>query len=163
MQENKIYKQELIDLYIKHSKDKMDSLWVITNSNVAKERPELNHSLVHFRNGNADKYLDGTETKVEDDNIWYDYKKKHLIVAPKFLGAPAYEHHVDRYVGDKLGKSSKLFDYIDSMAKINYKERYYDRTYNRLIFILDQDQMSNTRPRGVSKKDFPVLPKPSSK
>lgn len=161
MQANKIYKMRLIDLYIKHNKDRDDSLWVVTESSVAKDRPELNHSLVHFRNGTASGYLDGTETKVEDDNIWYDYKKKHIVVAPKWLGAPAYEHHVDRYVGDQLGKNSKLFDYTDSMVRINYEDRYFDKVYNRIIFILDKKQMSNS-PRGIIKKDLPVLPKPTS-
>ena len=65
---NKVYKGWLLeplknvkikDMYI-YDKRK---LWVVTNTNDQKEQPRLQHSLVHFRNGNIYGYQD-EKTKI---------------------------------------------------------------------------------------------------
>jgi len=127
----------LIDMYVKEDKD-IKKLWVITNTAPANYKPELWRSLVHFRNGTCKKWLDGSEKLVKHDNIFYDFKKNHLIIEPRFLCAPYYSRHVDRYVGKSPKSDSKLLDYINHTVKINYDKRFYDHVRDRMNFIIEE-------------------------
>jgi len=68
----------LIDMYIREDGD-VKKLWVITNTAPPNHKPELFRSLVHFRNGNCKKWLDGTEKLVKHDNIYYDFRDNHVV------------------------------------------------------------------------------------
>ena len=46
------YTTKIVDCFFKCEK-----LYVVTNTNLEKERPQLYRTIVHFRNGSADKFL----------------------------------------------------------------------------------------------------------
>lgn len=136
MLENNIFHDELVDLYIKEFKNDKQ-LWIITNGKIGeKERPNLSKSMVNFRGGTCDKFKDGTEVLVKHGNIFYNYKTNKLIIDPHWLGESLVELHVDRYVGESLHKSSKLLDYFNPNFEIDYDNRFYDLSRDRINLIL---------------------------
>ena len=112
---------KIIDMFI-HDKEK---LWVVTNTNNLKERPELVRSLVHFRNGNIDEYKTENTKLVEYEKMTFNFKKNKLEFFPRLLRKPLLSWRVDRYIGNKVKK-----------VKINYVHRYYDYKRDRLNFVL---------------------------
>ena len=63
---------KIIDMYI-HDEDR---LWVVTNTNDEKERPMLQKSLCHFRNGSVEEYKTDKTVLVVFEKIKFDFKKK---------------------------------------------------------------------------------------
>lgn len=113
---------KIIDMYI-HDNDK---LWVVTNTNDEKERPMLQKSLCHFRNGNIDEYKTENTVLVLFEKIKFDYKKSKLKFFPRFLRSPKLTWKVDRYFGDGKPKCNI----------IDYDHRYYDFETDRINLIL---------------------------
>jgi len=118
-------KIKIIDMYVK---DK-SKLWVVTNTNDAKERPLLQKSLVHFRNGNIDNYKDDKTVLVLFRKLRFNFKKMKLDIFPRFLRKPLLQWRVDRYLGDPIKK-----------AVIDYDHRYYDFEIDRINFILETNE-----------------------
>jgi len=117
-------KLKIIDMYI-HEKDK---LWVVTNTNQEKERPLLQKSLCHFRNGNIDEYKTDNTKLILFDKVKLDFKKSKLSIFPRFLRKPLLTWKVDRYFGEK--PKHKLID---------WNHRYYDFELDRINLILKSD------------------------
>ena len=115
----------IFDMYTKPP----NKIWIVTQTNVAKERPDLSKSMVHFRNGSANKWLEGDETLVHQDNIRYNYKKSRLEVGK-------LKFRVDRCIGTIEKPSSKLMQWIKSKVKLDYQFRMYDMERNRINLIL---------------------------
>ena len=63
----KIHHSPVITLYLKLDKVKENHLWVITESSTQKERPRMERSIVHFRNGehNVLQYKNGEEIQIQ--------------------------------------------------------------------------------------------------
>jgi len=121
---NELFKSsKIIDLYI-HAKTK---LWVVTNTNNLKERPLLQKSLVHFRNGNVDAYKTKESKLVLYDKIKFNPKKMQIDIFPRFLRKPELRWRVDKYINNSNNKDSKMID---------YEHRFYDLETNRLNLIL---------------------------
>ena len=114
---------KIVDLYI-HDKTK---LWVITNTNNLKERPLLQKSLVHFRNGNVNEYKTDESKLVLHDKIKFNPKKMHIDIFPRFLRKPELRWRVDKYINNSNNIKSKMID---------YEHRFYDLETNRINFIL---------------------------
>ena len=117
---------KIIDMYI-HDEDR---LWVVTNTNDEKERPMLQKSLCHFRNGSVDEYKTDKTVLVVFEKIKFDFKKSKLKFFPKFLDflgrKPKLTWKVDRYFGDGKPKCNT----------IDYNHRYYDFETDRINLIL---------------------------
>ena len=133
IQKEVLRQMPLIDMYITDGK-----LWVITKSGDEKFQPQLNRSIVHFRNGSCEKYLSGKEKLVKHDNIFYDFRNNLLVIAPKWMGKPEYSHRVDRFVGKKPTTNNKIIDYVNHNTKINYDKRFYDFERDRINLIIDE-------------------------
>lgn len=116
-------KINIVDLYIK---DK-SKLWVVTNSNSLKEKPTLQKSLVHFRNGTLYDYADQNTKLVVFNKIFFNKKKMKLCFFPRFLRKPLLEWHVDRFITNDEKNHEK---------NIDYSHRYYDFELDRINFIL---------------------------
>jgi hypothetical protein len=114
---------KIVDLYI-HDKTK---LWVVTNTNDLKERPLLQKSLVHFRNGNVNEYKTDQSKLILHDKIKFNPKKMQIDIFPKFLRKPELRWRVDRYINSSNNKKSKIID---------YDHRFYDLETDRLSFML---------------------------
>jgi len=117
------------DMYAKWSKNK-PHLWIVTHTNVAKARPELTKTVVHFRNGSCDKWLEGDEQLLHQDSLRYNYKKQQLEVGK-------FKFHVNRYIGDKITQSNKILTFLKSRVPLYYRYRWYDYTRDRLCLILN--------------------------
>ena len=121
---NELFKSsKIVDLYI-HTKTK---LWVVTNTNNLKERPLLQKSLVHFRNGNVNEYKTDKSKLILHDKIKFNPKKMQIDIFPRFLRKPELRWRVDRYINSSNNKKSKIID---------YDHRYYDLETDRLSFML---------------------------
>jgi len=112
---------KIVDMFV-HKKDR---LWVVTNTNQEKERPLLQKSLVHFRNGNIDEYKTDETKLILHDKVKFNFKKGKLEIFPRFLRKPLLTWKVDRYFGEK--PKEKL---------INWYHRYYDFELDRINLIL---------------------------
>ena len=117
------------DMYAKFSGNK-PHLWIVTQTNVAKERPTLTKTIVHFRNGTPDKYLEGDEVLLHQDSLRYNYKKQQLEVGK-------FTFHVNRYIGDKVTQPNKILKFLRSRVPLYYRYRWYDYTRDRLCLILN--------------------------
>lgn len=117
-------KINILDIYIKNN----DRLWIVTNSNDMKEKPLLQKSLVHFRNGDISGY-DGDDVKLLlYDKLKFNEKKMKLEFFPRFLRKPLLTWRVDRYLNVTNTKTkNKLVD---------YSHKYYDYEYDRINLIL---------------------------
>ena len=133
---NKIYKgvrndptreSQLIDLYVKEGK-----LLVVTKTSELKERPELQKSIIVFRNGSLGKYLDLTEKLVLFNSLKFDRKKCNLNLFPRFLRKALLTLRVDRFYGE----------YEKGKYNFDYSKRYYDLVFDRINLILeDKNEM----------------------
>ena len=117
-----IHQTDLIDMFIKGEK-----LWVVTNTNHLKERPRLTKSVVHFRNGSADEYMEGDELCVTYDKIRYNSKNNMLEIFPRFLRKPLFSVKVDRFYGQK----------VKGKKPIDYTYRFYDMTRDRINLVIE--------------------------
>ncbi len=117
------------DMYAKWYKNK-PHLWIVTQTNVAKERPDLVKTVVHFRNGSPDKWLEGDETLLHQDSLRYNYKKQQLEVGK-------FTFYVNRYIGDKITQPNKILTFLRSRVPLYYRYRFYDATRDRLSLILN--------------------------
>jgi|TARA_R110002012_G_scaffold322062_1_gene554394 hypothetical protein len=120
-------KIKINDLFI----HKNSKLWVVTNTNDLKERPLLQKSLVHFRNGSVDKYADKDTKLVLYDKMKFNRKKMRLSFFPRFLRKAVLDWRVDRHLSENIPHKNKIID---------YDHRYYDYELDRLNFILKPDK-----------------------
>ena len=116
-------KIQIVDFYIKNK----SKLWVVTNSNDLKEKPRLQKSLVHFRNGNISGYEEDDVVLVLHDKVTFDKKHMKLNFFPRFLRKPMMQWRVDRYITGNTLKKEK---------KIDYSHKFYDFEMDRINLIL---------------------------
>ena len=114
------------ELYVKENKKGEPKLWVVTETNQMKESPRLEKTVVHFRNGSADGYFEGDETKVFSDTVKYNPKSNRLEFFPQLLRKPLLEFRVDRFYGDKPKRR----------RTVKWSEKFYDLSTDRVNFIL---------------------------
>ena len=127
------YQTPVLDFFIRPTEgyDVGDSiptnkLWVITHTDKLKQRPSLERTICIFTNGTCFDYLSGSELQVEKDKMIYDPINNMLEFYPRRLRRPLLSLKVDRVVGGRPEKKSK----------INYKAKYYDMTNDRLnLFV----------------------------
>jgi len=118
------YKVPIVDIYYK---PKTDSLWMVTKIMDERSVPMLNHSIVHFINGDVDEYKDGDEVLIEHEKVYFNPKNKMLEFHPKLFRKPIARQHVDRVLTDKE---------IKKKIKIDYEYRFYDIVNNRINFVV---------------------------
>jgi hypothetical protein len=124
--EDKMRRIKIVDMYVQ---DK-NKLYIVTNTNDQKEKPEMRKSLVHFRNGKLGEYEnEGTEL-IKYEKIKFNRKKMKLEFNPRFLRKPSLSWRVDRYLDAVYRNENKLID---------YNHRYYDFERDRIILILKND------------------------
>lgn len=116
------YKVDLVDLWVKK-----DKLWIVTNTNDQKEAPRLDHTMVHFRKGDVEEWLEGDEKLVLHDKMRFNPKKNHMEFFPRFLRKPLLWMRVGRYYGNFTKKN----------MKIDFNQRFYDFSNDRLVFICE--------------------------
>tara|TARA_R100001530_G_C4313601_1_gene153737 strand:- start:247 stop:708 length:462 start_codon:yes stop_codon:yes gene_type:complete len=127
------FQTPIVDMFLKPTEgyDVEDSiptnrLWIITNTSKIKERPSLGRTIVHFTNGTAFDYLSGDEKLVEKDNIIYNPKNNQLELFPRKLRKPLMSLRVDKVIGGKPNKKTKII----------FKRKLYDLTNDRLnLFV----------------------------
>jgi len=127
------YETPILDFFIRPTEgyDASDSiqtnkLWVITNTSKLKERPPLDRTIVHFRNGTCFDFCSGNELQVEKEKVFYNPKNNQLEFYPRTLRKPLLSLKVDKVVGGKPSKKSKII----------YRVKYYDMTHDRLnLFV----------------------------
>ena len=66
---------ELIDLYIKK-----DKLYVVTNTSMHKEQPQLHRTIVHFIANEVEEYLTGKEKLILYDKITFNQNKDRIEI-----------------------------------------------------------------------------------
>ena len=110
---------------------KENHLWVVTESSKQKERPRMERSIVHFRNGEHDtlKYKNGEEIQVMKNNIKFDKDKMKMKIMPKTFRKPLLEFKVDRYYGRDLTPK----------VKAENVKNYYDTVMDRINIVLSSD------------------------
>jgi len=116
------------DIYVKDGQ----KLWISTTYKHIKDPPRLARSLVHFHENDIGKYLEGDEILVKHGNIKYVPKTNKLEIGLDNFKKLNWQ--VDRYVGKVLDKgliTTKKYD-------IDYDQRYYDLTRNKISFILKE-------------------------
>ena len=124
----KIHHSPVTALYLKLDKVKENHLWVITESSMQKERPRMERSIVHFRNGEHSmlQYKNGEEIQIQKKNIKFDKNKMRVKIMPKTFRKSLLEFRVDKYYGNKIiGK-----------IKIENQEYFYDTVMDRINIIL---------------------------
>lgn len=114
---------DLIDLYLNNEK-----LYVVTNTSMHKEQPQLQRSIVHFRNGKIGEWEDGNEMLIKYDDVRLNLKKEQIEFFPRFLRKPKLSMRIGRFYGNLKNKK----------CKINYKYRFYDLHRDRITFILEE-------------------------
>ena len=127
------YQTPILDFFIRPTEgyDADDSiptnkLWVVTNTDKLKARPSLERTIVHFSNGTCFDYISGSELQVEKDKMFYNPTMNTLEFYPRRLRKPLLSLKVDKVVGGRPEKKSK----------INFKAKYYDMTHDRLnLFV----------------------------
>ena len=132
-QEAYTYETPIIDLFIRPTEgyDVADSiptnkLWVITQTDKVKMRPSLERTIVHFSNGTCFDFCSGNELQVQKEKVFYNPKNNQLEFYPRTLRRPLLSLKVDKVVGGKPTKKSK----------IRFKNKYYDMTHDRLnLFV----------------------------
>ena len=113
---------ELLDLYLNDGR-----LYVLTNTSMHKEQPQLQRSIVHFRNGEIGEWEDGKEELVKYDDVRLNIKKDQIEFFPRFLRKPKLSMRIGRFYGNlEKGK-----------IKVDYKNRFYDLHRDRITFILE--------------------------
>ena len=103
-----------------------NKLWVITQTDKVKMRPSLERTIVHFSNGTCFDFCSGNELQVQKEKVFYNPKTNQLEFYPRTLRKPLLSLKVDKVVGGKPNKKSK----------IRFKNKYYDMTHDRLnLFV----------------------------
>ncbi len=120
--DNPMHQVDLIDMFIKGNK-----LWIVTNTSKLKEKPQFSHTMVHFRNGSAEDYMEGDEICITFDKIKYNSCKKTLELHPRFLRKPLMSINIGRYYGEK----------VKGKKKINYEHRFYDLVKDRINLVIE--------------------------
>lgn len=101
-------------------------IWIVTKTNPQKERPDLSKTIVHFRNGSADNYLN---EKVKTVNkIRYNYKKNKLCFDDIEFRCT--------YRGNKLNHPSRLVDFFKGLVNIDRTYIHYDPTRDIVNFVI---------------------------
>ena len=103
----KIHHSPVTALNLRLDEVKENHLWVITESSKQKERPRMERSIVHFRNGEHSvlQYKNGEEIQLLKKNIKFDKHKKRVKIMPNQRLAfrkSLLEFKVDRYIGDEI-------------------------------------------------------------
>ena len=126
---NKIYGLErgdehretlLKDLYVREGK-----LFIVTNTSMHKEQPQIARSFVHFRNGDLGGWKNGEEKLVLHSSLKYNMRKNKLELFPKFLRKPLLSLRVDRFYGVSI--KNKIID---------YNHRFYDLFRDRINLVM---------------------------
>ena len=132
-QEAYTYETPILDFFIRPTEgyDVPDSiytnkLWVVTQTDKVKMRPSLERTIVHFTNGTCFEFCNGSELQVEKEKVFYNPKNNQLEFYPRTLRKPLLSLKVDKVIGGKPTKKSK----------IRFKNKYYDMTHDRLnLFV----------------------------
>lgn len=119
--DNPMHQVDLIDMFIKG-----DKLWIVTNTSKLTEKPELRKTIVHFRNGSAEDYMEGDEICITFDKIRYNSCKQLLELHPRLLKKPLMSIKVGRFYGEK----------VKGKKKVNYEHRFYDLVRDRINLVL---------------------------
>ena len=124
----KIHHSPVMCMYLKLDDKKENHLWVITESSSQKERPRMERSIVHFRNGEHDtlQYKNGKEIQLMKNNIKFDKDKMKMQIMPKTLRKSLLEFRVDRYYGRDVKPKVKAEDV----------KNYYDTVMDRINVVL---------------------------
>jgi len=124
----KIHHSPVTAMYLSLDKIKENHLWVVTESSTEKERPRMERSIVHFRNGEHDllQYKDGKEIQLQKKDIKFDKDKMKIKIMPKTLRKSLLEFRVDRYYG------------FDTKPKVKAENQinYYDTVMDRINIVL---------------------------
>ena len=124
----KIHHSPVTAMYLSLDNTKENHLWVVTESSKQKERPRMERSIVHFRNGEHDllQYNDGKEIQLQKKNIKFDKNSMKIKIMPKTLRKSLLEFRVDRYYGYDANPKVKAENQIN----------YYDTVMDRINIIL---------------------------
>ena len=125
--EEVVHESIISNMLIKPDVDRESHLWVVTKSSEQKERPRLERSIVHFRNGNLTGYITGDEIKIEANKISFNPKNMQIEFLPKTLRKPELLFKVDRYYGSSLKRSKKVV----------FAKKFYDTVMDRINIILN--------------------------
>tara|TARA_B100000029_G_scaffold241908_1_gene239209 strand:+ start:830 stop:1273 length:444 start_codon:yes stop_codon:yes gene_type:complete len=123
-QDDPMRESPLLDLYV--NKDK---LYVITNTNMHKEQPRMEKTIVHFRNGDLGKWAKEDDKLVKYNTLRFNKKKNCIEFFPRFLRKPLLSLRIGRFYGE-LEKSK---------CGIDYSLRYYDLMMDRINLVLETD------------------------
>ena len=123
-----VHHSKVLEMYLKPDKIKESHLWVVTQSSKQKERPRMERSIVHFRNGEHSvlQYKNGEEIQLQRKNIKFDKNKMRVKIMPKTFRKSLLEFKVDRYIGDK----------IMGRLKSEEQEYFYDTVMDRINIVL---------------------------
>ena len=116
-----LFETDVKDFYIKG-----DKLWIVTNTNLEKERPDLSRSIVHFRNNDISKWEEGDEKLVKYDESRYNPKTDQIEFCTRRFRKPMMVMRVGRFHGDKPKKPLKL----------DWTYRMYDISLDRINLVL---------------------------
>ncbi len=116
-----LFEADITDCYIKG-----EHLWIVTNTNLEKERPQLNRTIVHFRNNDISKYEEGDEKLVKYKESRYNPKNDQIEFCTRRFRKPMMVMRVGRFHGDKPKKPVKL----------DWTYRLYDITSDRVNLVL---------------------------
>ena len=124
----KIHHSPVTVMYLSFDNIKENHLWVVTESSSQKERPRMERSIVHFRNGEHSllQYKKGDEIQILKKNIKFDKNKMLLKIMPKTLRKSLLEFRVDRYYGNE----------VKGRIKADEQKYYYDTVMDRINIVL---------------------------
>jgi len=126
-----VHHSKVLVMYLKLDKIKENHLWVITESSKQKERPRMERTIVHFRNGEHGvlQYKNGEEIQLQKKNIKFDKHKMRVKIMPNqrlTFRKSLLEFKVDRYIGDE----------IMGRLKSENQEYFYDTVMDRINIVL---------------------------
>ena len=127
-QTEQVHHSPVLEMHLKPDSVREHHLWVITKSSTQKERPRMERSIVHFRNGlqSAASYKEGDEISLEKKDVKFNKKKMVIQILPKTLRKPILEFRVDRYYGDE----------VKGRIKADEQKYYYDTVMDRINIVL---------------------------
>jgi len=131
----KIHHSPITAMYLRLDDIKENHLWVVTESSTQKERPRMERSIVHFRNGEHDllQYRNGKEIQILKKNVKFDKNKMRVKIMPKTFRKSLLEFRVDRYIGDV----------IMGRLKSEEQEYFYDTVMDRINIVLKPKMYKN--------------------
>tara|TARA_Y100000782_G_C10091899_1_gene226537 strand:+ start:230 stop:793 length:564 start_codon:yes stop_codon:yes gene_type:complete len=140
-----VHHSKVLEMYLKPDKIKEGHLWVITQSSKQKERPRMERSIVHFRNGlqGVTSYKEGDEISLEKKDVKFNKKKMRVEILPKTLRKSILEFRVDRYYGEE----------VKGRIKSDEQKYYYDTVMDRINIVLKPKATKIDLKQ--SHKDFP--------